>query len=245
MFKFLSSLQPLILAFCAVSACSVAPPGTDIHDPNEAHNRQIHAFNKSLSERFSSSDEPSEPRPPLIDPELTQPIANFADNTALPGMVLNGMLQADIGAAATNAVRFILNTTVGIGGLFDPAGTIGLVAEETDFGETLAVWGAPEGAYIELPFAGPTTERALAGWLVDAVIDPFDRVATQTQIDYALPAFVAERLIRRGQLSGAIDDLYSSTDSYEQQRLVYYQNRRFDLGLQADDVDPYDDPYGQ
>ena len=213
-FTTLCRLLPLISVLLGVSACSIAPPGVDIHDPNEAHNRQIHAFNKSL---LGGDNRDSEPKQ-VLDPELTQPIVNFADNTALPGMVQNGLLQADVGAAATNTVRFILNTTVGIGGLFDPAGAIGLPAEETDFGETLAVWGAPEGAYIELPLLGPTTERALAGRVVDFVIDPLDRVGTQPQIDYGLPAKITERFIRRSQLSGAIDDLYGSADSYEQQR---------------------------
>ncbi len=240
-FTTLGQLLPLISTILAVSACSLAPPGVDIHDPNEAHNRQIHAFNKSLMGNDRGDSEPKQ----FLDPELTQPIVNFADNTALPGMVLNGLLQADIGAAATNTFRFVLNTTVGIGGLFDPAGAIGLPAEETDFGETLAVWGAPEGAYIELPVLGPTTERALVGRVVDFVIDPLDRVGTQAQIDYGFPAKVTERLIRRSQLSGAIDDLFGSADSYEQQRAVYYQNRRFDLGAQAESVDPYDDLYSQ
>ncbi len=229
---------PVLFVILGLSACSVAPQGVDIHDPNEAHNREVHEFNRAFNAQFDRATQ----RMPL-DPELTKPIANFADNVGLPGMVVNGLLQADFASSATNAVRFILNSTVGIGGLFDPATAIGLVEEETDFGETLSVWGAPEGAYIELPFLGPTTERALAGRLVDMVLDPLDRVGTGPQIDYGTGAKIAERVIRRTQLSGAVTDLFNSADSYAQQRLVYYQNRRFELGTQAQEVDPYDDLY--
>jgi len=233
----------IALIFLVLSGCSIAPPGTDIHDPNEAHNRKVHEFNRAFNERFSA-DDGSTSSDPLIDPELTQPVVNFADNTGLPAMVLNGVLQGDIGAAATNAMRFVINTTIGIGGLFDPAGAIGLAEDSTDFGETLAVWGAPEGAYIELPFAGPTTERRLAGFVADALLDPLAAVGTSPQLDYGLPATVAALLIKRSQFSGTIDSVFESADSYTQQKLIFYQNRRFDLGQQGAEVDPYADLYG-
>ena len=80
----------LVFAFLAgLSACSVAPPGTDIHDPNEAHNRQVHEFNRALNERLSSKSERDSVG---IDPELTKPVVNFADNLGLPGKALNGCL---------------------------------------------------------------------------------------------------------------------------------------------------------
>ncbi len=233
---------PFFMVLWGLSACSIAPPGTDIHDPNEAHNREVHEFNRALNERLSSSGGGAGLD---IDPELTKPIVNFADNLSLPGMALNGLLQADIAGAATNTVRFVVNSTVGIAGLFDPATAIGLEEEDTDFGETLAVWGAPEGAYIELPVLGPTTERALAGRIADAVLDPLRYVGTTRQQNQATAAKIAALVIKRSQLSGAIDSVYDSADSYAQQRLIYYQNRRFDLGTTTDAVDPYDDLYGE
>lgn len=224
------------------SACSVAPPGTDIHDPFEAKNREVHEINKSINAAFSGVGGSG----PGLDPELTQPVVNFADNAGLPGAVLNGLLQADIAGAATNTMRFVVNTTVGIGGLFDPAGAIGLREEETDFGETLAVWGAPEGAYLEVVGLGPTTERDLAGRVVDFIIDPLDRFGTSAQIDYGTGAKIVERLVKRNQLGDTIDSvLNDSADSYTQQRLIYMQNRRFELGTTQDAVDPYDDLFGE
>lgn len=232
----------MLAVFGPLVACTPAPDGVSVFDPYEATNRQIHNFNKQLDETvFSGGTGVGVPEAVGI------PVANFADNVALPGMVINGLLQADIGGAATNTMRFILNTTIGIGGLFDPAGGIGLLEEETDFGETLAVWGVPEGAYLELPVLGPSTERALAGRIVDAIIDPLDQVGTRPQVEYGTVAKLAGRIVKRSQYSDTIDSvLRESADSYSQQRLIYLQNRRFELGTTSaeDAVDPYEDLFG-
>jgi phospholipid-binding lipoprotein MlaA len=145
-------------------------------------------------------------------------------------------------------LRFVLNTTVGVLGLADPAGAIGLTEVETDFGETLAVWGAPEGAYLELPGFGPSTERDAAGRVVDFIIDPLDALGDVPDPvrDLSFPAKVAEQVIERGELGDTLDEiLYESADSYAQARLIYLQNRRFELGEgpTATDEDYYFNPY--
>ena len=178
--------------------------------------------------------------------ELTDPVVNFAENTGLPSAILNGALQGDIGGVATNAMRFVINTTVGIGGLFDPADAIGLYEEKTDFGETLAVWGVGEGAYMELPGFGPSTERDTVGLIVDFIIDPIEFVGTPPQIDAGVAPKLASKVIDRGRFGGTVDSiLYESADSYAQARLLYLQNRRFELGQTSTDtyIDPYADPY--
>lgn len=231
-----------LIAF--LSACSVAPEGVSVHDPYEDQNRRVHAFNKAVNDQFSGL---SGGGGASVDDDLKQLVVNFADNVSLPGMVLNGLLQGDIGTAGANAMRFVLNTTVGVGGLFDPADAVGLAERETDFGQTLAVWGVPEGAYLELPILGPSTERDLAGRIVDILIDPLERYGTRPQIDYGTAAGLAARVVKRGQVSGTIDSvLNDSADSYAQLRLIYLQNRRFELGTtsDADSVDPYDEIFG-
>ena len=235
-----------VLGFVACSACAPAPDGVTVHDPYEGLNRQVHSFNKSVDEQvfgqLSNGDGPG------VNPEYTQPVVNFADNVGLPGMVLNGVLQGDVGGAGTNMMRFVINSTVGVLGLFDPAGAIGLAEEETDFGETLAVWGAPEGAYLELPILGPSTERAFAGRIVDIFIDPLKSVGTPIQNDYATIGKIAGRVVKRDQYGDTIDSvLRDSADSYAQQRLIYLQNRRFELGTtpESDSVDPYADLFGE
>lgn len=237
----------LLIVLPILAGCSVAPPGGGVHDPYEGVNRRVHAFNKSVDQAVlrplgrTVAEAPS---------GTTQPIVNFSDNAGLPGTVVNNLLQGDIGGAAANTVRFVLNTTVGVLGLADPAGAIGLREVETDFGETLAVWGVPEGAYLELPGFGPSTERDAAGRLVDFVIDPLDRLDGVPEVvrNLSLPTKIAEQVIERGTYGDTLDEvLYGSADSYAQARLIYLQNRRFELGETpaATDESYYFDPYAE
>jgi len=225
-----------------MSACAVQQPGTQFNDPFEVSNRSIHAFNKGLDRAFLR---PAGQVAAVTPVEITQPITNFADNVGLPGMVANGLLQGDIGGSATNTFRFLINTTVGIGGLFDPAGAIGLAEESTDFGETLSVWGVPEGAYVELPLFGPSTQRDMVGIIVDMVFDPLESVGTATQVKYGTGTRFVDQAITRGTFMDTFDSvLYESADSYAQARLAYLQNRRFELGEtppSGEDIDPFSD----
>lgn len=234
---------PLLLL--TLAACSAAPAGTGIQDPYEGFNRQVHDFNKGLDEAVLRPLARGAQEAPEF---VTRPVANFSRNAGLPGAVVNNLLQGDVGGAAVNTLRFVLNTTVGVLGLADPAGAIGLAEVETDFGETLAVWGVPEGAYLELPGFGPSTARDAAGRAVDFLIDPLDALGEVPDPvrDLAFPAKVAEQVIERGEMAGLLDEiLYGSADSYAQARLIYLQNRRFELGEAADDATVYFDPYAE
>lgn len=238
--KLLFCVSPI---FC-LAACSIAPPGTDIHDPFEESNRQVHAFNKAIAAQFSGESAGSEgPRIPEV---VALPVINVAENLALPGVVINNLLQADVGGAGTNTVRFLVNSTVGLLGLFDPADAIGLTEVDTDFGATLAVWGASEGAYLELPFLGPTTERDAAGDVVDLFLDPLGQFLTDDEALVATAFGIAGQVAKIDQSGDLIGDvLNESADSYIQTRLIYMQNRRFELG--QDDgaaVDPYEELFG-
>jgi phospholipid-binding lipoprotein MlaA len=226
-----------------LAGCSPAPLDGSVNDPYESFNRQIHDFNKGLDTAvLRPAGQAAEGLPDFV----TEPVANFADNAGLPGAVLNGVLQLDIEGVTKNTLRFLINSTVGVLGLFDPAGAIGIAEEETDFGETLAVWGVPEGAYVELPVLGPSTERDAVGRVVDFVIDPLDRVGRPAMLEYGTAARVADIVITRGTFGDTLDSvLYESADSYAQSRLFYLQNRRFELGQSggADVVDPYADGF--
>lgn len=226
-----NGIAATIAALALLGACSVAPPGVEIHDPYEDVNRQIHEFNRELDRNILR---PLGQVTAEMPPELTQRVVSFSDNAALPGMVLNGVLQGDIEIAATNTMRFLINSTVGILGFFDPAGVIGLHEVKTDFGLTLARWGVPEGAFVELPFFGPSTERDAIGRVVNAIIDPLDQVGFPVQSEYERAAWVAEQVIERGSFGSTVDSiLYESADSYAQTRLIYLQNRRFRVGQRS------------
>jgi phospholipid-binding lipoprotein MlaA len=237
----------LALAMLALSSCASASDPLVTHDPLEPMNRGIHAFNRG------------------VDQTLLRPVSNavsgngsgfmgerigdFSDNLGKPADVLNNVLQLRLIKATENTLRFAFNVVFGLGGTFDVASAAGMPENKTDFGETLHIWGIGEGAYLEVPLFGPTTERDLLGDIVDWAIDPWDRVLQSPESYIPLGAKVASRVGDRGRYSETLDSvLYDSADSYAQTRLLYLQNRRHDLGQTADDstfVDPYEDPYGQ
>ena len=234
---------PAIIMTAALSACSVAPEGVSIHDPYEQANRQTHELNVALDRNVLR---PASKVTNALPEVVTAPVSNFADHVGLPGMVVNGVLQGDIKGAGTNAFRFVVNTIFGIGGLFDPADAIGIYEEDTDFGETLAVWGVPEGAYVVLPGFGPSTERDAVGRIVDFVIDPLDGIVDENVLPYATGSRAADIVITRGNFGSTVDSvLYESADSYAQMRVLYLDSRRYELGTPVVDAyaDPYADPY--
>ena len=245
----------LMLGFAALvglSACGTAPPTVGISDPHEAQNRAVHALNIALDKNIVRPLATSTAK--IVPPEVQQGIVNFSDNLELPGRVANDILQLRPGAAVENATRFVINTTIGIGGVFDPASVAGAMGKPTDFGETLYVWGVPEGNYVELPFFGPSNDRDALGKAVDFFFDPLkDVLPCKTWFSLGLPcvnrfsavATIASETIDRGRYSDTYDSiLYDSADSYAQTRLLYLEHRRFNLG-QAPAESSFEDPYAQ
>ena len=237
---------PLALMAClaGLTACSTAPVGQGINDPNEAANREVHALNKAIDTALVRplSGAVSAKGPPG---PVGRGIANFADNLGEPSRVINSLLQFRIGDAAQGTLRFVFNSTVGLAGILDPSSALGVEVRDTDFGETLHVWGAGEGAYVELPLLGPSTERDVVGMVVDYLIDPVSILLDPPESHVATAAKIASRIGDRGRFSGTIDSiLYDSADSYAQTRLLYLQNRRFELGQTPGD-ETFEDPYAE
>lgn len=252
--RFLPSRQRHIpLASCALlalAACTSAPVPVGITDPYEAQNRQVHDFNVAVDKALfmGSGNEDAATGVPV---PVLRTVSNFGGNLGLPGKVVNSILQGRPEPAVKNAFRFLINSTLGVAGIFDPAGSsFSLPETYTDFGETLHVWGVGEGAYLELPILGPSTERDLAGKVVDIVIDPLRIVLPEPETYYATGARLASKASDRLRFGDTVDSiLHESADGYAQSRLLYLQNRRYQLGAQptadADAYDPYEDPYGQ
>lgn len=226
------------------AACAPADRGP-IWDPHEAQNRAVHAANRSLDEAIFGGRAAAAAGAALPAPVL-KGVVNLAGNLDQPLAVANNLMQFRPGAAAHNALRFLVNSTLGLGGLLDIASDLGLPARPTDFGETLHVWGVPEGAYVELPLLGPSTERDAIGMIADHALNPM-RVVIPARLRPAATALdLGARLVERSEASEFVADiLYGSADSYAQARLLYLQNRRFRLGdtRYVDDFDPYEDPY--
>lgn len=231
----------LLLGALALSACAPAPTATGINDPYEAQNRQTHALNKRLDRAVVRPS--ANVYGNAIPAPITKGISNFAANMGLPGTVLNDLLQVNISSAMNNTFRFFLNSTIGVAGLFDPANALGLYEEPTDFGETLHNWGVGEGTYQELPLAGPSTQRDTTGMVVDFIIDPMNWYLPANIRYLSTASKVLSRVGDRNTFGDTVDSLlYESEDSYAQARILYLQNRRYNLGGGLSDSD-YEDPY--
>lgn len=241
------SLCAVLGLLVTLSACGPAalPPASAINDPDEAQNRAAHEFNRGLDRALvrptASALGSAIPEPVLVG------VGRMSSNLNQPGYVVNNVLQFRFGQAIHNTARFVINTTIGIGGIFDPASAMGLEERDTDFGETLHLWGAPEGSYMELPVLGPSTSRDTVGRVVDFALNPLRGLDTRPR-NVTRGIDVAAGFGNRHRFGGTIDSvLYESEDSYAQARSIYLQNRRFELRGDADPgfIDPYEDPYGE
>jgi phospholipid-binding lipoprotein MlaA len=230
-----------------MAGCAVAPTPQGIQDPNETANRSFHAFNKGVDTALlrpaSKSYGAIVPRP------VRNGVNNFSENLGTPGDVVNNILQGRIDKAGQNSLRFAVNLTAGLGGILDAATWLGVPEAKTDFGETLHVWGAGEGNYIEAPLIGPTTTRDLVGKVVDTVLDPLQYALEAPESNQVAVAGVAATIGDRAKFGETVDSvLYDSADSYAQLRQLYLDNRRFELGQAVGDdafIDPYEDENGQ
>jgi phospholipid-binding lipoprotein MlaA len=236
-----------ILSICAGLAvlvgCAKPSAPVGVYDPHEAENRDMHAFNlaadthvlKPVSRLFGK---------PGGGP-AQQGVANFAGNLELPGDVVNHLLQFRIGKATENTLRFAINSTIGLAGVFDPATAMGVAGKKTDFGETLHVWGVGEGYYLELPLLGPSTSRDALGEVVDSAMNPVGFLLPKPESYIGALAKVASKIGDRARYSETVDSvLYDSADGYAQARLLYLQNRRYELG-QTSGEDDFEDPYAE
>lgn len=233
----------LLLTVLALAACATPGPGDapdGVFDPQEPANRRVHAFNKRITGGLGGSGGGILSQIP--DP-VAQGVANFADTVSTPQIVVNQILQARLLRAARNTLRFSLNATVGLAGLLDVATPLGLPEDDTDFGETLYVWGLPEGAYMEIPLVGPATERDAVGRFVDLFTDPLRYVVPAPERYMGTAARLGDKALSLARYGDSVDSLMNdSADSYAQLRLIYLQNRRFELGDETGGGDDYIDP---
>ena len=237
------------MAAALLTACGPARQATGINDPLEPMNRAVHGLNKGLDTVILR---PGSEAYGIVPGPVRQGVSNVADTLDLPGDMANHLLQGRVGEATTNFLRFGVNVVFGLGGLMDVATDAGMPRDKTDFGETLHVWGVGEGPYVELPGFGPSTARDAVGTVVDFAMNPISRATSGSDAVAATAAKVLARLNDRKRYSNTVDSiLYDSADSYAQARLLYLQNRRFELsrgaapadGAAADDgfIDPYED----
>src|ERR1700686_26891 len=156
------------LLLLLVSGCAGAPRDASlpIRDPNERMNRQVMAANQEVLRPISEAVKAVVPGP------VHDRLHDLDSNLKEPRIFVNNVLQLRMDAAAYTAGRFVINTTFGLGGLFDVAGREGTGQQSGDFGQTLFVWGVSDGPYVVLPYMGPATTRDAFGSIVDMAADP-------------------------------------------------------------------------
>ena len=138
-------------------------------DPYEGFNRAMFAVNEGIDVLVKPVAQGYEAAAPL---PVKAGIGNFYGNLWDVITALNGLLQGKGEQGLSDIGRVLINTTVGIGGVFDVASEMGLEKHSEDFGQTLGVWGVGEGPYFYWPLIGPRTTRDTFGWMVDSYMDP-------------------------------------------------------------------------
>lgn len=239
----LRTIATIIAVTISLSGCSTAPaPEPDLaFDPLEAPNRDAHDLNVRLDTAVYGPVARSYGK--AVPEEARRTISNLRNNWRLPGHAIQYALQGRGEEVAETTTRFAVNTLLGLGGLLDIATDMGLPYEETGFDEVFYRWGISEGGYLELPVAGPGTQRDWTGYVFDQVLDP---------TWYVLPVAAGNALLVLGgldlvndryELDPVLDSLlYQSADSYAAQRTSYLQNRRAVL-RGGTDIDTLEDIY--
>lgn len=222
------TLAALPLAGCATPSDSA--PGTqaaETPDPLEPLNRAVYNINEG-ADILVIRPAAEIYRGAVPDPIRTA-VRNFLQNLAAPLVIANELLQGDFAAAQTAFERLLVNTTIGVGGFVDIAGTyLDKPFVYEDFGQTLAVWGVPSGPYLVLPLLGPSTFRDTAGLAVDFVADPVNAGVDSDGFSYTRAG--VSGLDTRAGLIEPIDDLRrNSLDPYAALRSLYLQRRAIEI----------------
>lgn len=191
-----------------------------IYDPWERYNRKMHRFNNAVDRVIAKPLARAYVR--VVPRPVRLGVSNFFNNLGQPVSAVNALLQGKPKQAAQSLGRFALNTTVGIGGIFDPASDAKLPNRSEDFGQTLGIWGWKRSRYLELPLFGPRTVRDAFGAVGDAPLSPLrqverDRIRIPIQ-GLQLVDVRAQLLPTDALREGAEDDYTLVRDSWMQRR---------------------------
>lgn len=154
-----------MMTVLGLSACANIPPHEDVSDPLEPVNRVIDTVNDKVDRAVIKPT--AQVYEKVVPDQGRQSVTNFFDNLLEPITVVNDLLQGKGRQGLADTGRFVVNSTLGLAGLFDPATQMGLTRHDEDFGQTLGYWGVGEGWYLVLPLLGPSTVRDTAGMTVD------------------------------------------------------------------------------
>ena len=223
----------LIVSFLSVSLIYAE----DINDPFEDINRITFKFNESIDNNFLKPVALTYSKAPK---PIKKGISNFFDNLEEIETSVNQILQGKPKLAINDFSRFIINSTIGLGGFLDIATKIGLTRHEEEFDQTLALWGVPSGPYIMLPGLGPSTLR-------DTLARPFSSFLSvtfhMTESDVNLALKGMDALETRERLLEIESLIYGDRYNFVRDSYVQYMNYEINDGVNVEDefIDDMDD----
>ena len=226
-----------VAALLALQAACASLDGPDygVYDPSEGFNRQSYELSEAVDERALA---PIARGYRSIAPDLLETgISNFFKNIRSLDSSANGFLQGKPKRGAIDSLRFILNTTVGLGGLFDVATPAGLYHQEEDFGQTLAVWGWKKSRYVYVPLVGPSTVRDLPVLVMRSILPRLILGDAHNLGISGLDVLSA----RAGALDLTETRDASALDAYVFTREAYVQRREFLIFDGDPPLDDFDD----
>ena len=213
-----------IVSALSLSACVTLPPNSKRvpQDPWESWNRGVYKFNdvldRAVAKPVAKTYVHIVPRP------VRTGVSNFFENLSTTTVMINDALQGKFRASANDLGRFLLNSTVGLGGILDPATSAGLDKNNEDFGQTLGHWGVHPGPFFELPLLGPSDVRDAPSRLVDAYTNP-QAYIKNTYWKYGL--YGLSLVNTRANLLSLDETLQHVYDPYAFIRDAYLQRRAY------------------
>lgn len=225
-------LVPALALSLALAACAAQPAVNDpeavadynqTNDPLEPTNRFFYRVNDGLDTYVLR---PVAVAYRQVPGAVRRPIHNVLANISTPVTFANDVLQTRPRRAGDSMMRFVINTTAGVGGLFDVATDLGYPEHDTDFGVTLALWGAGDGPFLFLPVLGPSNPRDATGFAGQALLDPFTYASFGGSTAFQFARYGVSAVDTRERLIDPIDSVKKSAlDPYATFRSLYRQNR--------------------
>jgi phospholipid-binding lipoprotein MlaA len=218
---------PLLVSALVVAGCASAPGRTTNEESFEGFNRGVYKFNDT-ADRFALKPLAKGYR--KVTPNFVRTgIGNVLSNIEYPTTFVNQFLQGKWAMGLRDTGRFLVNTTLGVGGIFDVATPLGLEKNDEDFGQTLAVWGVSSGPFLNLPLFGPSSLRDAPSKAVDYFTNPL----TYTEDEIPWEAEWGERVIGvihgRSELLPLDETLQRTYDPYVFIRDAWVQQREFNI----------------
>lgn len=221
-FRSLTSTATLVVALLCADVVLANDIQRDPRDPFEPLNRSIYRFNEGL-DRALLKPVATAYRNTMPVP-IQRGVSNFFVNAKYPVTMVNNLLQGKVVAAGSDLGRLVVNSTVGLGGLLDPATSLGLERNDEDFGQTLGKWGVPAGPYIMMPLLGPYSLRDGFGSLVDDFAEPRGYIKpNSTRWSF----WVTDKFDRRVRLLDTDALIERAGDGYAFVRSAYLQRREY------------------